>query len=62
MYRLLKITRKRSVAKYLHMLETASMKQGFEFIEIGSTRFNRLQLCVDSIERHILDNVYGEKI
>lgn len=50
----LKITRERSFLTYLHKIELLSMQQGYREVKVDSLRWKRLQLCIDSIERHLL--------
>lgn len=57
----LKITRKRSFFRYLKKIEYLAMLQGFDSVLVDSLRWTRLQLCIDSIEAHLLNrfSVYG---
>ena len=60
----LKITRKRGTYAYLCKIERLSMQQGYSEVKVNSLRWNRLQLCIDSIEYHLMDrlNLYFLRI
>lgn len=64
MNKYLKITRSRLFSSYLHKLELYSMRKGFDTCDIDSLRWKRLDLCIDSIERYIMDNLamYGVRM
>lgn len=50
----LKISRNRKIYDYLHKIEHLSMQQGYFDVKVNSLRWNRLQLCIDSIEYHLM--------
>lgn len=58
---MLKITRKRSVSSLIRKIELLSMYSGYDSVHVDSLRWNRLNLCIDSIKQHLMDklDLYG---
>lgn len=53
----LKITRKRTFRTYLEKLGEYGMQQGFQTTEVNGLRWNRLQLCNDSVEEYLVSKL-----
>lgn len=62
MNEILKITRKRSLNDYLRIIDHLSFKQGDGSVKLHSLRWDRLQLCVDSVVIHLLGVFGNEKV
>lgn len=56
--KMLKITRKRSVSSWIRKIELLSMYSGYDSVEFDSLRWNRLELCIDSIKQHLMDELH----
>lgn len=61
---IIQIPRKRSVHSYIHKIELFSMNQGFDSVTVDSLRWQRLDLCIDSIVEHLSKELgfYGVRV
>ncbi len=55
--RYLKITRKRTFRSYLGLISKYGLQQGFPTTKVNGLRWNRLQLCIDSVEEYLVSTL-----